>query len=69
MSRLKLLFVNPTNNTAGLAMVLGLSVVHADIYCMSDFSEENLLLSIDTVKVTFIYIKQISVGSFFDKGH
>ena len=39
------------NNTGGLSVVIGASLAHCDIYCMSDFSEEKLLSVIDRIKV------------------
>ena len=47
----KFLFVYNMNNTSGLSTVVGSSLCHFDLYCMSNFSEENLLAAIDRVKV------------------
>jgi hypothetical protein len=47
----KFLFVNNMNNTGGLSTAVGSSLCHFDLYCMSNFSEENLLAAIDRVKV------------------
>nr|CAH0112561.1 unnamed protein product [Daphnia galeata] len=46
----KFLFVNNMNNTGGLSTAVGSSLCHFDLYCMSNFSEENLLAAIDRVK-------------------
>nr|CAH0109907.1 unnamed protein product [Daphnia galeata] len=46
----KFLLVNPMNNTYGLSLLLGVTLACYDIYCMSDFSEENLLFAIEQVK-------------------
>ena len=43
--------MNPMNNTGGFSVVIGASLAHCDIYCMSDFSEEKLLSVIDRIKV------------------
>jgi hypothetical protein len=49
---IKFLFVNPMNNTVGFSMALGTSLGKLENYCLSDFSEENLLLvAIAPVKV------------------
>jgi hypothetical protein len=39
------------NKTGGLSMALGVSISHLDIYCLSDFSVENLLTAIAQVQV------------------
>ncbi len=38
------------NNTAGLSLAIGASLAHYDLYCLSDFSEQNLLSAFDSVK-------------------
>ena len=58
--RIKYLLVNPMNNTAGLSLTMGLSLGHMDVYCLSNFSEENLLASIDRYQVsTFFNIENL----------
>lgn len=39
------------NITAGTLISMGLSLAYADIYCLSYFSEENLMVAIDRVKL------------------
>ncbi|XP_046656300.1 4-coumarate--CoA ligase 1-like [Daphnia pulicaria] len=46
----KFLFVNPMNNTYGLSLLLGMTLGCRDIYCLSDFSEDNLLSAIQQFK-------------------
>ena len=53
--RFKYLLVNPMNNTAGLSLTMGLSLGHMDVYCLSNFSEENLLASIDRYQVSTFF--------------
>lgn len=52
MSGFKFLFVNPMNNTGGFSMAMSTSLAHFDLYCMSEFTEENLLLAIDRIQVS-----------------
>jgi hypothetical protein len=39
------------NNTYGLSLLLGMTLGCRDIYCLSDFSEDNLLSAIQQFKV------------------
>lgn len=48
---LKLFLVIPMNNTAGLSLAMGTTFIHAEVYCMSQFSEEKLLHAIESIKV------------------
>ncbi len=59
MRGLKFLSVIPMNNTGGFSVgMIVTSLSHFDIYCMSDFSEDNLLPAINRFKV----IKRMSDG-------
>ncbi|XP_045026150.1 4-coumarate--CoA ligase 3 isoform X2 [Daphnia magna] len=49
-SKTKILFVNNMNNTGGLSTAIGSTTCHFELYCISNFSEENLLSAIDSVK-------------------
>lgn len=53
-SKTKILFVNNMNNTGGLSTAVGSTTCHFELYCISNFSEENLLSAIDSVKVLIV---------------
>jgi len=48
----KFLFINYMINSGGMNMALGSTLSAAEIYCLSDFSDDKLLPAIHQVKVT-----------------
>lgn len=48
------LFINLMINAGGMATALAGTVSHAQLFCISDYSDANLLEAIDQVKVIYM---------------
>lgn len=53
------MFINLMMNAGGMLNALLMTTLGADIYCMSDCNDDNLLVAIDKVKVNSCSTKQI----------